>query len=243
MDDLSTWQDVQDLFYGVVGDTAAAGTWFPEDTVESFANQCLVEMGEHCQICEKTVATTTVAGTAAYVFNTTGHETFGLVRVEVDDEKMLATNRKQLYRWNRLWQDASGSPKWYYRDGLNDFDEVGLPVALWPTPGTSGVSLRAVLSVAPDAVDNDSPTDVVTIPLWAVPGLLWGMLSMAYQSETRLQNLKTAQVFRRMYADVLDRLRARSVGRLPRVVAYGRKPVRSRAPSWQQLFPSDGFEV
>lgn len=243
MSNVSTWQDILDLFYGVIGDDATVGTWVPATTAELFANQCLVEIGESCSLNEKTISTVTVAGTSEYVFNSTGNETYGLVRVECDEQKLLATNKKQLFRWNRWWHSSSGTPKWYYRDGLNDFDEVGLPVALWPKPAASDVSLRAVLSVAPDAVDNDSPTDVVTVPLWAVPVLLWGMLSLAYQSETRLQNLKAAQVFRRMYADALDRLRARSVGRLPRAMSYGSKPVRGHVPSWRQMFPADGFEV
>ena len=243
MSNLSTWQDILDLFYGVIGDEASVGTWVPVATAELFANQCLVEIGESCQLIEKSISTVTVAAAAEYTFNSTGSTTYGLVRIECDDEKLLATNKKQLFRWNRWWHNSTGSPKWYYRDGLNDFDEVGLPVSLWPTPAVSGVSLRAVLSVAPDAVSNAVPTDVVTVPLWSVPILLWGMLSMAYQSETRLQNLKAAQVFRRMYVDALDRLRARSVGRLPRSMSYGSKPVRGHAPSWKQMFPADGFEV
>lgn len=243
MDDLSTWQDVLDAFYGITGDTQSGGTWFSAATVESWANQVLVEMAEHADIIEKDISTVTVAGTAEYTFNTSGHATFGIKRLEVDNEKMTPTDKRQLFASNRSWATASGTPKWYYRDGLNDFDEAGLPVALWPTPGSSGVAVRAVLSVAPDAVDNDTATAEVLLPLWAVPGLLWGMLAIAYNAETRLRNLKTAQVFRSMYNDVVDRLRSRSYGRLPRSVAYASKPARGHGLDWRQRFPSDGFEV
>lgn len=243
MENLSTWQDVLDAFYGIAGDTQAGGAWFPAATVESWANQVLVEMGEHCDIIEKVIDTVTVAGTAEYTFNTTGHATFGVRRVEVDNEKMIPTDKQRLFRENRSWSTVSGQPKWYYRDGLNDFDEVGLPVALWPNPGTSDVLLRAVLSVAPDAVDNDAGTSEVLVPLWAVPGLLWGMLETAYSAETRLRNLKTAQVFRTMYNDVVNRLRSRSFGRLPRSVAYASRPDRGHGLDWRQRFPADGFEV
>lgn len=243
MDDLSTWQDVLDAFYAITGDTQASAAWFDAAYVESWANQTLVEMAEHADLIDKDIATVTVAGTAEYTFNTTGHATLGVKRVEVDDEKMVPTHKSRLFRLSRSWETRQGDPKCYYRDGLDDFDEVGLPVALWPIPDTSDVTLRAVLSVAPDAVDNDAATSEVLLPLWAVPGLLWGMLAMAYSAETRLRNLTTAQVFRTMYDDVVDRLRSRSYGRLKRPVSYASKPSRGYGQDWRQLFPVDGFEV
>lgn len=243
MQDLSTYQDILDAFYAIVGDTQAGEVWFSTDNVDSYANQCLSEIAEHCDVIEQSIATTTTAGTALYVFNALFDNSYALKRVEVDYQKVLATSRKELYGWNRMWQAQTGPAKWYYTDGLTDFDETGIPVALWPTPSASGVSLRAILSVAPSRVSAASGATAVRLPTWAVPGLLWGMLSMAYYAETRVQNLGAAAVYRRMYDDVLDRLRGRSYAKLPRTVAWGSKPSYGVAPSWQQLFPASGLGV
>lgn len=243
MQDLNTWQDVLDSFYGIVGDTQANGVWFTAATVESWANQTLVEMGEHSGCIELDVTTVTVNGTSEYTFNTTGHATYGVNRVEVDDEVLLPTNRARLFAENRSWHTQTGTPFWYYRDGLNDFDEVGLPVALWPKPDVDGLTLRAILTVAPSAVSNSVGSATVQLPLWAVPGLLWGTLAMAYTAETRLRNLQTAQVFRTMYTDVVDRLKGRTSAKTPRSVAYGGSPTRGYTTDWRKRFPTSGFEV
>lgn len=240
MQDLSTYQDLLDAFYAMTSDTEVL---FSTDTVDSYANQCLAEIAEHCDVIEKSVTTTTTNGEAVYVFNALFDNTYTLKRLEVDYEKMTPTNRKQLYSWNRMWQAATGPAKYYYTDGLSDFDDTGLPVALWPTPSADGVSIRAILSVAPGTVAASSGTAVVMLPTWAVPGLLWGMLSMAYYAETRVQNLGAAAVFRRMYDDVLDRLRGRSYAKLPKTTAWGSQPSYGCAPSWQQLFPASGLGV
>ncbi len=243
MDNLSTWQDVLDAFYAITGDTQSGGVWFSAATVESWANQILAEIGEHCDLIEKRISTVTTAGYAEYTFNTTGSTTYAVKRVEVDDEKMLPTNKARIAQHDRSWETNTGTPKWFYCDGLTAFDSNGITVGLWPVPGTSDVSLLAVLSVAPESVDNDLGTSEVLLPLWAVPGLLWGMLAMAYSAETRLRNLKTAQVFRLMYDDVLERLRSRSFSKLPRSVAFAGQPSRGHGPGWMQHFPADGFEV
>ncbi len=240
MQDLSTYQDLLDAFYAVTSDTEVL---FPTATVDSYANQCLAEIAEHCDVIEQSTTTTTTAGTAVYVFNALFDNSYTLKRVEVDYEKVLATSRKELYGWNRMWQAQTGPAKWYYVDGLRDFDDTGLPVALWPTPSASGVHLRAVYSVAPARLSAASGTALVMLPTWAVPGLLWGMLSMAYYAETRVQNLGAAAVFRRLYDDVLDRLRGRSYAKLPKTVAWGSQPSYGCAPSWQQLFPASGLGV
>ena len=95
MQDLSTYQDLLDAFYAMTSDTEVL---FSTDTVDSYANQCLAEIAEHCDVIEKSVTTTTTSGESVYVFNALFDNTYTLKRLEVDYEKMTPTSRKQCTR-------------------------------------------------------------------------------------------------------------------------------------------------
>jgi hypothetical protein len=217
---VSSWQDVLDTFYGIVKDTEAAQTWLTTTQAEAWANQCLAELAEYTLPVDKAIVWAATAGEPQYALNTTGSGTLEVKLVEVNDEAIPRTTQRELWASSPTWQEHTGQPRFYYTDGLNGFDSEGLDIAFWPTPETTD-SLRVTLAVVPDAVDNAAMTNPVMLPLWAVPGLLWGMLSVAYKAETRLQNLSTAQLFRTMFEDVMERLRMRSYDRVPVRVVFG----------------------
>lgn len=237
---VSTWQDVMDLFYAIVQDTEAAQSYFTTARLESWANQCLWEMAEHAQPIDKVIEWTATPGTAAYEINSAGHGSLAVLRVEVDDEQIQPTTVEQLWKGNRDWQQTTGLPRWYYRDRLDEFDTEGIVLRLWPAPDAAN-DIRAVVAAVPDAVDNDAMGNVVHLPLWAIPGLLWGMLATAYSSETRRQNHGTAAHFRAMYYDVIDRMKGRSAGKLKAQLIYGNGPTGKRGPDWLGLLPPDGI--
>lgn len=237
---VSTWQDIVDMFYAAVQDTEASQTWFTKARLESWANECLWEMAEHANPINKVIEWTATPGTSGYEVNSAGHGTLALLRVEIDDEQIPPITVDKLWSKNSNWQQTTGLPRWYYRDYQDEFDTTGLVVQLWPTPDAAN-DVRVIVSAVPDAVDNDAMDSVIHLPLWAVPGILWGMLASAYTSESRRQNLGTAAHYRRMYYDVIDRLKARSAAKLREQLVYGAGDVGRRGPDWLGLLPPDGI--
>jgi len=240
MINLSSWQDIMDAAFATIGDSEAKQTWVTTDQLESWANQCLWEIAEHSEPVDKVIEWSATIGSAEYEINSTGHGTLGLSRVEIDGEAILPTTTDRLQESNQEWRTVTGEPQLYYRDGLAGISDDGLVFGLHPVPDAEN-DVRAIITVVPDAVDNDSMTDRIMLPLWAVPGLLWGILAIAYSAETRLQNLKTARVFRLLYDDMLGRLKGRSYSRLNRDSVYGYGPITKPRPGYLSLWPTDGI--
>jgi len=237
--DISTWQNVFDLVYATIRDNETDQVLVTKAQIGSWADQCLYEMAEQAMFLDLLVEWNATVDSAEYELNSTGAGTLGLWRMEVDDEVIWPTTRRDLYRDNREWQTRTGQPRWYYLDGLqSDATATGLVVGLHPVPNST-ISLRAYLSVVPDAYDSTKMSNRVKLPRWAVPGLVWGILAMVYSAENRIQNDRTAALYRMMYEDTIDRLKVRSFSRSIVSSAYGEGTRKAGMLSWRNLVPSD----
>jgi len=240
MADLSTYGDVVGLFYGLIQDSATSQRLATTDQVGIWANSAMSEMAENAEYVDYVVEPTDIPDITGIETLTITHEgdLMGLWRVEIEDEYIDPTTTGELYGSSRTWQAQTGYPRWYYLDSLRAGD--GMTVGLWPKPA-SDYDLRLIFTVSGDVLDYATPDERVMLPLWATPGLLWGILYRFYDSESRMQNTKAAQFYKMMYDDMLVRLRARSYARINRFKAYGSARGRKTSGDLRQLLPADGF--
>ncbi len=209
--------------------------------LDNWANAVLSELAEHAEYLDEVVVGSTVSGTAKYnVGGGGGGDALSIWRVEIDDEYIDPTTTKELYGSSRTYQAQTGRPRWYYLDSLRLSTVDDTTVGLWPVPNAV-YDLRITLTTAPDALTTALSGNPVMLPLWATPGLLWGILSKFYESESRMQNLKASSFYRMMFDDVMTRLRARSYSRVTRSKAYGEGRGRKTSGDLRQLLPADGF--
>ena len=240
MADLSTYGDVVHTVYGMIQDSATNRRLATTDQIDIWANSCLAEMAEHSEYITATMETTLTTGQGASISVTDGNGVMGLVRVEIDDEFIPPTNTRALYSGSRTWQEQTGEPRFYYTDSMRGYTADGLKFGVWPLAGGS-YDLRVVYTVVADELSYANSTDKVMLPLWAVPGLVWGILSKFYESESRMQNFDTARFYRMLFVDTMTRLRVRSYSALNRRKAYGEGRTRMSRDDFRQLMPADGF--
>jgi len=238
MAELSTYSDIVTLVYSLIQDSATSRRLATTDQIDIWANSRLSEMAEHAEYIDE-VATDAgdLTGTTTYTITGTGG-LMSLWRVEIDDEYIDPTTTRELYQSSRTWQAQTGKPRWYYLDSMNIDDDIRF--GLWPTP-SADYDLRAIYTTAADTLDYVSLTDKVMLPIWALSGLVWGILASFYRSESRMQNDATADFYEIMYNDTVTRLRARSYARLNRSKAWGEGRGRKTSGDLRQLLPSSGF--
>jgi hypothetical protein len=213
--------------------------------MDLWANTSLSELGEHAEYIDSGNSTTTTlgAGIGASISLGSAGGYLGVWRVEIDDEAIYPITTERLYRDNREWQTQRGEPQFYYMDSMatistNDSINMGV----WPL-SSGGYKLRVISTVTADVLETASATDKVMLPLWAVPGLVWGILSNFYDSESRMQNPQVSAFYRRLFEDVMTRLKVRSFSRMKFSKAWGEGPARRSIWDASRLFPEDGVPV
>ena len=211
---METWQDIKDFFFPAVQDTEASQSFFTTDQAVAWANGALWEMAQYAQYIDAVQTQNTVSGTASYYIGSTGLPPFGVWRVEIDDEKISAIDTRELRKNDFRWSTRSGRPYFYYMDEISpnpDYLRIGL------VDNPNGVyELRTYAYGVPAQVAEGSDTDSVQVPQWAIYGVLWYMLSEAFMTEGRRQNLATSNFYRMLYDDTLERLRARTNRKTPK---------------------------
>lgn len=239
MADLSTYSDILDLVYGIIGDDPASPKLLKTSLADVFANESLNELAEHSDYIDEEVTASLLSG-AYTVTKSSSVPVFGVRRVEIDNEAISPIDTERLYRLSRTWQEATGEPRWYYMDGSAGLANDNFTFYLYPKSGGS-YSLRAIYSGAPDGLSYASNTDKVMLPLWATPALAWGILAKYYESAGRRENKQTAGFYRHLFEDCMDRLRVRSYARLGGHKAYGQAKTMVPLDDFRQLMPADGF--
>ena len=235
---MRTYQEIMDVVRELTSDPVGDSRLITDTQMDLWANMCLHEMVEHSEFLEtEETANTTGGGTGAVAI--TG-DPIRVLRVEIEDEAIYPTTTRDLYKLSRTWQAQTGRPRWYYMDSLRDYQSDYLYLNLWPLPNAV-YSVRAVVSQAPKELDSTIPTNNVEVPLWATPGLVWGILYRFYEAETRMQSNQASQLFKMMYEDVVDRLKVRSYSKLGRSKAWGSGRRSMPSGDFQELMPSDGF--
>lgn len=241
-----TFQELADLFYGFVGDSEANQDFFTTTQVEFYANKALQSINEEAEYYEYLEPFVTVSGTSEYILNETGatalndrsgNTTLSLSRLEVDDERIYPITQSELRRHDQDYQSRSGEPYWYYRDEIQVDEEFR--IGLWREPNAV-FSCMAYLVIVPRALSFNEASLNVQIPGWAMGAMLYSMLADAYSTAGKLHNRKTAKYFRVMYVDIVDRLKARSFGKLPIRQVFGESGRRKRF-SVHSLIPSTGI--
>ncbi|HUV62945.1 MAG TPA: hypothetical protein VMW24_03550 [Sedimentisphaerales bacterium] len=208
---METWQDIKDFFFPAMQDTETSQTFFTTTQAVNWANGALWEMAQHAEYLDVIQEQNTVDGTSAYSVGPAGEFPYAIWRVEIDDEAIRPTTADAFRRSDRTWESNSGKPRFYYTDLFTNASTYRLGL-YWEPNGV--YELRTYSYGVPAQVAEDADTDKLQVPQWAIYGVLWYMLSEAYSAETRRQNPETAGFYRRLYDDMLDRLRARSNNRL-----------------------------
>lgn len=236
MADLSTYSDVIDLVRGLIADSSANSRLATNDQIDIWANSSLAEMTEHAEHIDAVQTVTPMNSGVSKVTLSGG--VLGVWRVEIEDEFIDPTTTAILNRSSRKWEQKTGQPRWYYLDSLMVSTTDNYTFGLWPK--TSGsYDLRVIYTILPDELTYADRTDKVMLPLWAVPGLVWGILTKFYASESRMQSMKASKFYEIMYNDMVSRLRARSFSRMPGYKAYGEGQSRTTKGSFWELLPSD----
>ena len=239
MASLSTYGDVVDFVRSIIKDPSASSRLASAGQMEIWANSAMAEISEHAEYIDYVLETNTSAGTSTVTF--AGDPLpLDLWRVEIDDKVIYPITTRKLYQSSRTWQTQTGTPRWYYLDSMRTLTNPGVKFGLWPK-ANGAYKITAFYKVIADELDSDAPTDKVMLPLWAVPGLAWGILSRFYESESRMQNLKTAQFYRTLFEHTMERVRARSFSRQGSWDAYGKGRTRKIPDDFRNLLPAAGF--
>ena len=236
---METWKDMKDFFWPAVQDTEAGQMFFSIDQVVSWHNSALYEMAQHAQYFDDIKTQNTVVGTSKYATST--RDVFGLWRVEIDGQAIRPVTQKQLRDSDRNWATKTGKPKFYYLDNTTEAPGAGY-VWLYPSPG-SVYELRTYSYAQPspadlplDGEDENDESSKISVPKWAIYGVLWYMLSEAYLAETRRQNLDTSAYYRMLYEDILDRLLLRTNDKLgSKSWSIGSTPTQGVNDFWHNL--------
>ncbi len=239
MAELSTYADVTSFVREIIQDGDSNYRVVSDDDLDIWANEVMRELGEYAEYIdgEDVAPAATVAGGGNISIE---GDPYGVWRVEIEDEAIPPTTSRELYGMSRTYQQQTGRPRYYYRDGVSNYLSDELELKLWPIPNAT-YTLRVFTTVPAEDLDSASGTNLVQLPLWAVPVLAWGMLSKFYSAETRMSNRGASAVFGLMYNDGMVRLRVRSYSRLQRKAAWGGGRKSRVGGDLSQLMPADGF--
>lgn len=208
-----TYGDIKDQFDSIFRDS---GRYHLTDAqVDRFANRALREICERARYDDVAEEINSVSGTGEYSVTGDGYDVF---RVEYDDEVLWPVTTTELKSSNRTWESRVGRPRFYYLDAITG-DQDALTVGLYEKPNanlTNGV--RVWYHAYPSEAITGAFGDLsqIDIPEWASGAVVFYMLHLAYITETPMQNLGAAAVYKLMYEDILDRLVKRSRDRHPK---------------------------
>jgi hypothetical protein len=232
---VNTWADIKAAFYDVIGDSSY--TVIPAATAVRWANLALQDLCEAARYRDIQQVSNVSSGTATY---TIADDVYDIFRVEYDGEALTPISGNALRRDGRDWKYRTGTPKFYTLEAMYyehaSPDKVSLRI--WETPSSNMTNgLRIWYHGYPDAVSDASPSADIDVPDWAVSGVLFYMLSQAYESEYSIgmKNFDSAAMYWMMYEDVKDRLTIRSRDRQPKQwvcgePAHGSMSVLNRLP-------------
>jgi hypothetical protein len=208
---MKLWQDIRNSFEDTVGDTS--GYFFSADTQARWANAALRDLCENARYKDGEYTRSVGGGVGEYFVVATS---YAVRRVEVDDEVMYPITKGELRRGYPDFASLSGRPKFYYLDETGSHPDY-IKVGLFEAPGTS-LTMRVWHDAAPNPVANTTAglAADVDVPDWAVGAVLFYMLALAYEADTKLRNVETARFYWGLYADTMERLVIRSRDRQPK---------------------------
>jgi len=232
---VKTWGDVRTQFHRLISDQAAS--IFTNANAESYANIALNHMAGESRHIDRLETGSTTADQATY--STVGFttEVYRIWRVTHDDDPLMSVTTDRLDATDHSWRShGSGTPLYYL------LDQTETAVYLFPIPGTSSLDLEFFVESAPAPMDNDNTTNNVELPVWAIPGLLFWMLSYAFDADTPLRNLDSAAFYRHMAQRVTKALQVRSCNRLPKEWSKAAAGQATVPPQFDRL-PGDGISA
>ncbi len=138
------WGKHLDMIYDFLGDDSADPVYFTEDQLHIYGNKMVQAINGRIKVLRKRAAVRVTAGTAECDLPNDVREIY---RVLYDGQKITHTTQGQLNAMDETWRDVSGTPIYYYLDGLSN------QIGLYPNPDTSSTVLEG---------DDDSG-----IPLWS----------------------------------------------------------------------------
>lgn len=206
--------DIYNSFNEVIGN--GGNFFFSDAVIDRYAFRALNESCERARYKDTAELINSVGGTGEYAATGDGYDVF---RVEYEDYVMWPITRDKLRHSERDWQSRTGKPRYYYLDEIYDHQD-NLAVGLWEKPSTSvtdGIRLwYHGVPNAPSSTSALSKAVPLEIPEWASPLVLYYMLHLAYQADTKKQDMGAAALYYMLYEDVLGRMVMRSRDRQPK---------------------------
>lgn len=121
------WTRIKDIAYTLVGDTEAAGAYFPLASMREWANQAVRDMAQRSGCLQWRQPIVVTAGTAEYALPADCAQVF---RVTYDGEVIWPVSQRRLRAYDARWRERTGTPYLYYLDELN------AKIGLYPNPST-----------------------------------------------------------------------------------------------------------
>lgn len=221
---METAGDIKTAFYPLIGDADGVNRFVTQSQAQNFMVRAVRDMAVDSRCFDTVVEYTWQADDSTHSFglSSAGTRYMSAWRVEVDDEKVLATTRNRLREHDRDWQQRTGKPYLYYLDEMTATSGL-YSVGLYPTASTN-ISTRWYFSTVPDVDTTDAA--YIPLPRWAIPGVLFYMLAEFYRMPGTRRNMKVSKFYRALYEDVKLRLKQETNSKLPkdRTVGGTRKP-------------------
>ena len=148
---MATYNDVKELFYELVGDSASSPYIFSDSDISRFAHEALRDMAQRSGFFEGRSVIDLVADQAEYSFSAPGTEK--IFRVTYDLKRINPITKRRLRRYDARWREKSGRPVVYYLDELND------QIGFYKKPDSGSVTTyRSTSSATGWITDDDGAT-------------------------------------------------------------------------------------
>lgn len=204
-----TWSTIKSLFYETVGDKTGVNAFFSQAQLVGFCQESLREVADRTHHYDYAYAQSVTAGTEE---TTIGGNHLQIWRVEVDGEYIRPITADQIRKHDRFWRSHTGRIDWYLLDEYQT-DTDALAIRWYEIPAADADFIVYSYGI-PSAPVYSGDTTQMHVPEWFSYCILYGMLARAYEADTQMQNIDTADFFRMMFDDAIMRLRARSYARL-----------------------------
>jgi len=201
-----TWAEAKAILYLLGGDDSASPYFLDEDDVEGWFNDAQRLMVNSARPIDKINNTVGVASQGEY---TLPADLLKLWRVTYDKKRIGPVSRGKLRRYDANYEAHEGVPNSYYLDET-------VFMALYPVPSVADIELQEFYSAMATEVDNDNDGVEIDLPVWAIYGCMFGVLSFAYKTTHDVANPKIAAFWSALFQLTVERVKIRTNARLPK---------------------------
>jgi len=226
-----TWADAKLLIRGLISDPR--GVWFEDYQLDAWGRTVMNVAAERSRYLVRQDIAIIVGGGNSFAQKS---DCIQMQRVEDGHEgKLRPITIKGLAEGNRNWRDQTGTARFYYLDTLAGFDGTRT-VGIYPET-TSTTTIRFFYDAYPESPADRADTEALEIPKWAAHLVVFGVLSKCYDVDTPVRSAGLSGFYGALFDQLVDRLRVRADGRLPKTWVTGSPS--HRALSLREIFPQN----